>query len=642
MYIGAAYYPELWDSSELDNDIKKCHELGVNCLRIGEFAWSKMEPRENEYDFSWLKKIVDKLASANISVVMCTPTCTPPRWFLDKYPEVMQISDNGKRHSVSSRCHICKTSPLMRQKNREIVTRLAECFGEHKGIIGWQIDNELFPYDEGCFCPACVQAFRDCLESKYSSIEKLNSAWGMSRWSLEYKDFNAVLPPHSYEWRHPSLRTEWRAFQVKQIYSYIDEQAEILHKFTNAPIGTDMMPNNTMSYYDATKNLDVIQHNHYDTAENLINTVFDYNFLRPIKPRPFWVTETQVGWNGSEFADNGYRPEGNCYINTWLPIAMGAEANLYWLFRTPKNGHELAHGAIFSTSGRPYHVSNEIKRAADDIKKCEHLLENSKIVSKIALHYSSVAERNFKSAPIIKDFSYKKTLIKIHQALSHCNVDIIDTPHSLEGYTTLISPFLSTINEDTRKKILSWVEAGGRWIVGPMSDIMTDYTSKCDRSPFFFLEEAAGVYTKYQIPMPNDVFCAERSDGTTLEVSMCYDAFEPLGDTKSLAKYSYGEFNGYSAVTERKFGKGSIVLVGSMLSADGWCQLVQPKRILEASNNLQIVERTGEKNAIVILELENKKGSATLDGEYTDIITDKSLCGDIRIKPYSVLVLVKK
>ena len=43
IFIGAAYYPELWDEREIEKDILRCKELGVNTLRIGEFAWSKIE-----------------------------------------------------------------------------------------------------------------------------------------------------------------------------------------------------------------------------------------------------------------------------------------------------------------------------------------------------------------------------------------------------------------------------------------------------------------------------------------------------------------------------------------------------------------------------------------------------------------------
>ncbi len=183
-YIGAAYYPELWDESEVDKDIQRCKELGINTLRIGEFAWSRMEPKEGKFDFEWLKRVVDKLYENGIYTIMCTPTCTPPRWLLNKYPEMRVVLPDLVRADVSSRCHICKTSTVAREKNAVIVTEMAKTFAGHKGIIGWQIDNEIFPYNEGCYCENCKAAFRKHLKNKYGRIENLNKKWGMARWSL--------------------------------------------------------------------------------------------------------------------------------------------------------------------------------------------------------------------------------------------------------------------------------------------------------------------------------------------------------------------------------------------------------------------------------------------------------------------------
>lgn len=379
--LGAAYYPELWDRTEIARDIERCREYGLKVLRIGEFAWGRMEPEEGRFDFDWLEQAVDRLQEAGISVILCTPTCTPPRWMLNRYPEMRMMSPTGEREAVSSRCHPCKTSPLMREKNRIITEQLAKRFGSHPGVAGWQIDNELFVYRNGCYCPLCRAAFQTYLKKRYGSMEELNSRWGMAHWSLDYASFDEVEPPLPQEWAHPSLRTVWRRFQEEQICTYAREQAEILHRYTAAPVGTDMMPNNTLSYDDMNATLDVVQYNHYDPADRLSKTAFFYDFCRSVKNRPFWVTETQVGWNGAGAAENGYRPVGNYYVNTMLPFAHGAEKNLYWLFRTPQNGHELAHGALFSTAGRPYRVSEEVRQASEDLSKCSTFLTESRIVS---------------------------------------------------------------------------------------------------------------------------------------------------------------------------------------------------------------------------------------------------------------------
>ena len=643
IYLGAAYYPELWDEEELEKDIARCKEVGMNCLRIGEFAWGKMEPEEGKFDLSWLVRVVDRLYKNGIFTVLCTPTATPPRWMLNKYPEMRMIMHDLVRADVSSRCHVCKTSPVAREKNRLIVTELAKMFAGHKGVFGWQIDNELFPYSEGCYCENCKHAFRTYLQDKFGTTEKLNKAWGMARWSLCYGSFEEIEPPYPKQWRHPSLRKAWRDFQCAQIKSYAEEQLQILHIYGCENVGTNMMQHNSLSYYHLNEKLDVAQYNHYDTAERLPDTAFGYDFVRSIKNKPFWIMETQVGWNGSEYAESGYRPVGNCYANTWLPVAKGAEMNLYWLFRAHPNGHEIGHGALYSSAGRSYRVSEEVKQAAEDFKNCEEFLTKTCVKSKIALHYSSTAYNDLECAPLLKDFNYRETLIKkYYAAFRHYNLDVIDTQHRLDGYEVIVSPFLAVADENGfKERITEWIKNGGTWIVGPMSDIMDENVKKYTHAPYSFLEELAGVFTKYQKPLDNDVFKAQWTGGGECAVSMYYDAFECKEGTESLAYYTAGEFAPYSVITERKVGKGSVILVGSVLSHGDILRLVDRAPISEASGNIILTERTGEQNGIIAVETENKSGYAILNGEYIDLITGKTCSGKIEFQPYQVRVMKK-
>lgn len=643
IYLGAAYYPELWDESELEKDIARCKEIGVNCLRIGEFAWSKMEPKEGEFRFDWFLRIVDRLYENGIDTLLCTPTCTPPRWMLNRYPEMRRVMQDGLRCDVSSRAHVCKTSKIAREKNARIVTEMAKAFAGHKGIIGWQIDNEIFPDDEGCFCKNCKHAFRAYLKEKYGTTEKVNKAWGMYRWSLDYGSFEEIEPPYPKQWRHPSLRKEWWDFQCLQIKTYEEEQAEILHRFGFENVGTDMTPQNCMSYYALNEKLDTVQFNHYDRAERLYSNGFSYDFLRCVKDKSFWVTETQVGWNGGKCAESGYRPVGNCYANTWLPIAKGAQMNLYWLFRTHPNGHELGHGALYSTAGRKYRVTEEVQKAAADLRKCERFLTESKIESKIALHYSHTAFNDFGSAPLVERFDYRERLIGIHAALRHYNVDVIDTPHTLGGYEVLISPFLATVDENgLKERVVEWVKNGGTWIVGPMSDIMNANVSKYTRAPYSFLEEFAGVYTKYQKPVDNDVFKAKWQDGSECKIGLCFDAYECNEGTTPLVSYDGDEFNELAAVAERKVGKGKVILLGTQISNEDLLRLISCAPIAEASNNVALVKRSGGESGIIAVELENRRGEMKLDGRYTELITGRTLSGNIELSPYGVLVLKKQ
>lgn len=259
-YLGAAYYPEDWPLEEIDRDIALMKEAGMNVMRVGEFAWSRMEPREGQYDFEWLHLVVDKLGEAGIAVIMCTPTCTPPAWLSEKHPEILVVNDHDIRAQHGARRHACPNSPVYREYCGKIVRRMAEEFGQNEYIIGWQIDNELYPpHSRGCCCPACYEKFKETMKEKFGTIDALNRTWGTDLWSQTYSSFDQLPIPRSYTWHHPSLTTAWMEFQSDSYVEFTEFQSDILHRYTRHPIGTDMMPFGGLNYHKIHRNLDLVQ-----------------------------------------------------------------------------------------------------------------------------------------------------------------------------------------------------------------------------------------------------------------------------------------------------------------------------------------------------------------------------------------------
>ena len=86
---GAYYYPEHWDESQWERDLKQMHELGFEFTHFAEFAWAQLEPQEGVYDFAWLDRAVALADKYGLKVVMCTSTATPPVWLSRKYPEIL-------------------------------------------------------------------------------------------------------------------------------------------------------------------------------------------------------------------------------------------------------------------------------------------------------------------------------------------------------------------------------------------------------------------------------------------------------------------------------------------------------------------------------------------------------------------------
>ncbi len=42
--LGTAWYPEQWPESRWDADLTLMQQAGIHMVRVGEFAWSRMEP----------------------------------------------------------------------------------------------------------------------------------------------------------------------------------------------------------------------------------------------------------------------------------------------------------------------------------------------------------------------------------------------------------------------------------------------------------------------------------------------------------------------------------------------------------------------------------------------------------------------
>ena len=653
-YLGAAYYPEDWPLEQVDDDIALMKRVGMNLMRVGEFAWSRMEPREGKFDFDWLHLAVDKLGQAEIATIIGTPTCTPPIWLVEKYPEVLVVKENGQLSQHGGRRHACPNNPVYRDYCAKITTKLAEEFGGDENIIGWQIDNEQYPEPRdggrGCCCPVCHKKFQDSMHKRFGSIDALNKTWGTNLWSQTYQLFSQIPIPKSDTWHHPSLLTAWMNFQSDSYIEFTEHQAKILHKLCRQPVGTDMMCLGGLNYYKIHKNLDVVQMNNYHQEPDLWRVVFWYDMARSLKEKPFWNTETSTCWNGSTMAGK-YRSAGFCRANSWLPIALGGEAVLYWLWRAHWSGQELMHGSVISSCGRPLHIIDEVKEIAAGFNASSEFINGTRPVnSNLAVHFSGLAWLMFEFQPIVNGFKYSEKLTgSFYRPLIEASLraDVIDPAASLDSYRVVCSPFLPALDEaGLRQRIKAWVKAGGIWIAGPLSDNLTLDATKFTHSPFGFLEQLTEAYCNYQIPGDPGDFALRWSDGSESFGSIWYDGFE-AGGAEVLAAYTEPPLKGLAAVLRKKVGKGQIILLGTMPKQEDLkklllsvCKDAGIEPAAEASSNLLVVPRKGKAGeGLIAVEFENRPASLTLVRPAVDLLTGRKHNGKVKIQSYGVMVL---
>ena len=651
-YLGVAYYPEDWPRAQIDSDIAMMQKAGINVARIAEFAWHRMEPREGEYDFGWLHEVVDKLSAAGIATVMGTPTATPPRWLTKKYPDMLTVDANGQRTTHGGRRHCCSNNPHYRAYSRRIVEKLAQEFGDDPAVIGWQIDNEIYAWGNGCCCEHCMRAFHDKLRRKFGTIDALNERWNLNLFSQWYDDC-ADIPAPGHAWHNPHLLMEWSIRQNESHVDFVRMQAEILHKYVKVPVGTDTMPFNGIDYREMTKTLDIVQFNHYNTPDNLYCEALWFDYLRTLKPeQPFWNTETATCWNGSTAITQSIKPEGYNRVNSWLPLALGGEANMYWLWRTHWAGHELMHGSVLDATGRPMHVFGEVQDVAASYRKAADFITKSKVKTDVALHFTSLNWNMQAAQNVVEGLNYMDALNRyFYKPIvdSGLRPDVIDAAEDLSKYKLIFSPLMLTLEEhDLPKRMAEWVKSGGTWVVGPLSDVRNADGARYTEDYFGLLEKLTGVKWLYFAPDRERRVGAAWRDGEPILGDYWYEFFDPEGaDVLAACTRGHSALEGKAVAARKKVGKGEVILLGTFPDEASMKKLIATActdagvDFGHVEGQVMVSPRRGEKEGLILIEYGNEPAAYALKEPMRDVCTGEVKQGCVELRPYEVLVLEK-
>ena len=650
-FLGCAYYPEDWDDDQLEYDVKMMREAGIACARIGEFAWRKMEPAPGRYEFGWLHRVVDTLRDADIAVILGTPTATPPVWLGEAHPDVFVLHPDGTRAQHGGRRHCCSNNPHYLSACDGIVRAMGREFGDDPNVIGWQLDNEIYPWGAGCACEYCMKAFHERLEREYGTVENLNARWDLNLFSQAYDRFDQV-PGDRNAWHNPHLKYEWAAAHFDADTAFIHRQAAILRQYTKAPIGTDMMPTNGLDYERMNESLDVVMFNHYNTPENLSDAVFWFDFLRPLKDSPFWNTETAATWNGSTSIGQFLKPEGFCRVNSWLPVALGGACNMYWLWRQHWAGHELMHGSVLSPEGRPTHTFGEVQRTAAEFAKAAGFLNDTKIVTPVALHFTSRSWQLFDKQPMVDGNNYLQNVLSVHRSLVRRGVrpDVIGAAHPLEGYRLLVSPCVMTLEDcDLAEKIRAFVENGGVWVAGPMTDIRNGIGAHYTDRAMGMLEDWLGVRLDYGVPTDGTVLQTAWANGDELKLRQWAELYTLRGG-EMLASVTGGHsaLNGKAVISRHKVGRGEVILCGGLLAPED-LDILLTVALTDAgteayavTGRLQVIPRQGDaEKGLVLCETGCAPASVRIGRPMTDLLTGGTFRNTVPVEPYGVRVLAE-
>ncbi len=656
---GSNYYPEAWPREEIDKDLDMMLEMGMNCVRIAEFAWSTMEREEGKYDFSLFHEVVQKCRERNIAVIMGTPSACPPRWLSEKYPDMYYTTVGGAKPAHGGRRSCCPNHQGYLDAIKKIVEKMAIEFKDYDNIIGWQIDNEIEPErhgGRGCCCPTCEKKFREFMKEQFNGdIDALNKEWGNYIFSNNYQNFDQLARPNAITWTHASYWHYWGLFQNKSQLDFIKMQYDILKKYYSCPIGHDSMPIYNLDYDRLSNDMDIMQLNEYFWTDHFWEIGFWYDMMRGLKQKPFWLTETAPCWNGSAEA-NFMRPKNFNRANIWFAVSKGAELCNYWLWRAHKGGHELMHGSVVSSALRPLHIGDEIKEISAQFDKVGEVLEKSFVKKpSIAIHSSFTAYQMYRSQKISPGFEYRREMMYtayrplVERKLA---VDIVTPSKSVDDYKVVFTPFMLNLDEaDLINRMLEFVKKGGVWLVGPMSDIRNKSGAKFTDRAMQYLEEITGNRLDYFVTKGEERTVKFKCGKVGALCDIQHDVFTVSKDSTVLATYETGEYiEGKNAIVETPYGEGKIILMGTLPSGDDFADFMTfiaeregVKPITSGDKSVYITERDGVPGFIAV-EMANEKSSIVAPYDFTDLLSDKKYReGDtVEVDAYGVIFAKKE
>lgn len=661
MKLGVCYYPEHWPQSRWATDAKMMSAGGLSIVRIGEFAWAKMEPAEDELTWDWLDAAIETLAGEGLQIVLGTPTATPPAWLCKAYPDILPVDSQGRRRHFGSRRHYCANSPAYQTHTRRIVTAMAGRYGQHPAVLGWQIDNEFGCHDTArCYCDHCALAFRDWLENKYVTLEALNDAWGTIFWSQTYSKWDEIDPPHlTVTEPNPSHVLDFYRFSSDSVVAYQQLQIDILRELSpDKSLTTNFMGNfPDLNYHDLARPLDFVAWDSYPTGHAEVQsetlyaptdhrstfaydvgdpyiTGFCHDLIRGLKPdKPFWIMEQQCGNINWSLYNTGVRP-GTTRLWTWHALASGAEAVVYFRWRAVLYAQEQHH------SGLLHHDTSPAVGYQDLLAlKADRVLMEEISALPVNAHVAIVGDYNdlwaIQLQPHRLNFGYQSHLFVFYRALQRLGipVTIVGPDADLSLYKLVIAPTVFLSDERLIASLTAFAEHGGDVLIGVRSGFKTLSNRVTDQPlPGPFRELIGGTVTDWH-SLPPDVGYDIQSTipGLGGQATVWAEALLPTPITPQregitmttgvrVAHYTSGPFASYAALMEKRTGIGRVFYLGWYPTGDQAETLlaylthqVGVPRLAELPSNGLIATARGP--YIILLNFTDEPLTATIDGQ---------------------------
>lgn len=629
--FGCDYNPEQWDRDVWREDVRLMREAGVGLVAINIFGWSSINPSRGVWDFAALDEVIDLLHGAGIRLNLGTGTASPPPWLSTAHPEILPMAQDGTTRYPGGRQAFCPSSPLFRDYARELVTHVADRYGDHPAVALWHVSNELGCHNALCYCDESARAFRTWLQDRYETIDALNAAWGTSFWSQRYSAWNEILPPRQVlSLRNPSHVLDFHRFSSDEQLGLYRAEARIIRERSAAPITTNFMVTahiRNMDYWSWADDMDLIANDHY-LDRRLDDPRRELSFAADLtrglaKGDPWLLMETStsaVNWQPFNLA----KAPGELLRNVTSHIARGADGICFFQWRASAQGSEKFHSALVPHAGTDSAAWREVVQLGDFLRRLDPL-RGTRVRADTALLFSweSWWAIEGEGRPS-EGLTYLDEVHSAHRAASDAGLtcDIVAPGSTLDGYRFVIVPALHLIDDRAAAMLSDFVAAGGTVLVTFSSGIVdTDDRVRLGGYPGAF-RDLLGVRVEEFAPLlPDDqVTLASGARARTWSERMT------VTDAEIIDTYADGPTAGLPALTRRASGEGTAWYLSTHLDPEPYRELID-RIAAEAGavrgpghEGLEVVRRDGDAHSYLIA-INHSNVAAAVPADGRDLIT---------------------
>lgn len=672
--LGVCYYPEQWPEKMWDEDFRRMVETGFTIVRMGEFAWSIFEPEEGNYQFGLFDRAIDLAHSHGLKVVLGTPTATPPAWLTERYPEVLNVSYEGVMLQHGMRRHYNYSSSKYRELCARIVTRLTEHYANYHGVVGWQIDNELNCETNVFYSESDHLAFREWLQHKYGTLEKLNEAWGTVFWNQTYSSWSQLhlqRPTPVPKQPNPHQALDEIRFISDNAISFAKVQADIIrNKAPKQWITTNGLFGHLDNHEMTDKLLDFYSYDSYPQFSSISTNPSEKN---PIGDRAwslslstvrsissnFCIMEQQSGPGGWVNRMDMPSPKpGQMRLWTYQSVAHGADMILYFRWRTATMGNEIYWHGINDYHNQPNRRVREAAKIGQELASSGKEIIGTRTKATVAIlrDYDNEwdGEYDVWHGPFMWQSNKEWFKALTHQHIPNDVFYLRDstTLSELLRYEVLIYPHPAIMSDETARLLDTYVQQGGKLVLG----CRTGYKDKrghCYIRPFpGAARELCGI-TVEEFTMikgtRETTFINWGQDPKDITEADSFNEILHIEDESAevIATYASDYYAGKPAITRNVRGKGEVWYYGAVFNEEAALKLSNLLKLsspaadwLELPREVELQIREGKSTTLTfLLNYSEEPAMIKLKDQKTDLLTGDTISGSFTMDGFGVLVL---